>query len=124
MNTTTIDLQKTLAESTDVIAIYQLKFDRTTDMIRWLTTDQMKRMKHKIQLKNYELKYVTPAAGYGRLDDRGMLLENVFTEFNCCKPDDFCGHSLSVSDIVAVKDSDGVIYYYVDDIGFKKLDVA
>ena len=36
---TTIDLQKTLAESTDVIAIYQLKFDRTTDMIRWLTTD-------------------------------------------------------------------------------------
>ena len=94
-------------------------------MIRWLTTSQMKRMNKKIRLENYELKYVAPAAEYGRLDDRGTLLENVFTEFNISRPEDFSGHSLSVSDIVALKDSEGTIYYYVDDFGFRQLqDIA
>ena len=125
MTQTVVDLKTLLKDSTDVIAIFQLKFDRTTEMIRWLSTSQMRSMKKKIRLGNYELKYVAPAAEYGRLDDRGTLLENVFTVFNVSRPEDFRGHSLSVSDIVALKDSEGTIYYYVDDFGFKQLqDIA
>lgn len=119
------NMENILAASSDVIAIYQLKFDRTTDMIRFASTSQMLHMRKKIQLKNYELKYVTPTSAYGRPDDLCALLENVYAAFNISRPEDFSGHSLSISDIVALKGTDDIAYYYVDDIGFKNLkDIA
>lgn len=48
------------------------------------------------------------------------FLENVFEEFNVGKrPEDYNGHSLSVSDIVYV---DGHGYFYCDSRGFLKID--
>ena len=38
------------------------------------------------------------------------------------RPDDFRGHSISVSDIIAVKVNGEVSCHYVDAFGFKKLD--
>lgn len=50
-------------------------------------------------------------------------LEGIFDVFNLCRPQDFHGHSLSVSDIVQIIGSDleknG--YYYCDSFGWKKL---
>ncbi len=43
-------------------------------------------------------------------------LEQLFYIFNCQRPHDFKGHSLSVSDIIYL---DGK-YYYTDSIGFKE----
>ncbi len=45
-------------------------------------------------------------------------LENIFIKFNTEKPENFHGHSLSVSDIIVVKDNEKNEAYYVDTIGF------
>jgi len=45
-------------------------------------------------------------------------LEEIFFKFNIERPEDFTGHSLSVSDIVEV----GNKKYYVDSFGFKEID--
>ena len=48
-------------------------------------------------------------------------LEQLYQTFNINHPADFTGHSLSVSDIVALK-QDGVIScHYVDSVGYKEL---
>ena len=41
--------------------------------------------------------------------------------FNLNRPGDFTGHSLSVSDIVALKQDGVVSYHYCDSVGFKEL---
>lgn len=49
------------------------------------------------------------------------FLEDVFYAFNMSHPDDFVGHSLSVSDIVAIKRNNTVEFYFTDTIGFVHL---
>ena len=51
-------------------------------------------------------------------DDTITMLEDLFVIFNLRHPDDFSGHSLSVSDIVIL---DGK-KYYCEDFGWKALD--
>lgn len=41
--------------------------------------------------------------------------------FNISRPQDFEGHSLSVSDVIAIKRNGEVSVHYVDSIGFKEL---
>ena len=50
--------------------------------------------------------------------DVDRLLDKIFSTLNANRPSDFTGHSLSVSDIIVVGDE----AYYVNDIGFEKLD--
>ena len=40
---------------------------------------------------------------------------------NVERPEDFTGHSLSVSDVIALKRQNEVKYYYVDSVGFREL---
>ena len=49
-------------------------------------------------------------------------LEAFYVQFNINRPEDFRGHSLSVSDIVALKVGGVVSCHYVDSIGFKELE--
>ena len=53
-------------------------------------------------------------------DDVYDTLEDLFTIFNIKRPQDFKGHSMSVSDVVKLGDD----YYYVDGIGFKKINIG
>lgn len=45
------------------------------------------------------------------------ILNDIFTDFNIARPEDFKGHSLSVSDIIQLDDD----YYYVDSFGFAEV---
>ena len=51
-------------------------------------------------------------------------VEDVYTKFNLDHPEDFKGHSLSISDVVEVYESDLIDkgFYFCDHIGFKKID--
>ena len=49
------------------------------------------------------------------------ILEELFQVFNLSSPQDFEGHSLSVSDVIALKRNGEVSVPYVDSIGFKEL---
>ena len=46
-----------------------------------------------------------------------MYKRQVFVRFNLNRPEDFKGHSLSVSDVVVMADK----AYYVDTVGFQPL---
>ena len=45
------------------------------------------------------------------------ICDDIFTDFNIRRPEDFKGHSLSVSDIIQLEDK----YYYVDSFGFAEV---
>lgn len=58
----------------------------------------------------------------GEMEQKNIL-ENLFVIFNINHPEDFSGHSLSVSDLVALK-KDGNDYwywYYCDSYGWKEI---
>ena len=48
-------------------------------------------------------------------------LHALYQQFNFNPPKEFTGHSLSVSDIIALQEQNVISYYYVDDIGFQQL---
>ena len=48
-------------------------------------------------------------------------LEDVFAIFNLRHPMGFKGHSLSVSDVVGVVESDHVTYFFCDRVDFKRI---
>lgn len=49
------------------------------------------------------------------------MLESLFSRFNTERPQDFRWHSLSVSDVIALKLDGHVTCYYTDSFGFEKL---
>lgn len=48
-------------------------------------------------------------------------LEQIYTLFNTQHPQDFTGHSLSMSDVVELYDDKESSYHYVDRFGFKEI---
>lgn len=48
-------------------------------------------------------------------------LEAAYQKYNVDRPLDFTGHSLSVSDILAIKQNGEVSYHYCDSVGFREL---
>lgn len=52
----------------------------------------------------------------------GENLDRIYERFNLYHPDDFRGHSLSVSDVIVLhKDNRDLAYYYVDSFGFRQV---
>jgi len=49
------------------------------------------------------------------------VLNDLYYRFNADRPDDFCGHSMSISDVVAVKLNGDVSAHYVDRWGWTEL---
>lgn len=49
------------------------------------------------------------------------VLEDLYVDFNIHSPSNFRGHSLSVSDVVAVKRNGVIRCFYVDSVGFTAL---
>ena len=59
---------------------------------------------------------------YEGVTRKGTTLEDIFVRFNVDHPADFKGHSLSVSDVVMLWEETRWEAYYVDSIGFRKLE--
>ena len=98
----------------DMMAIYQLR----RDVMPELGFIGLDRLKSPPKKENYEAVY---AHGIRISEDVTQTLENLYYIFNQARPEDFKGHSLSVSDIVALKRDGVVSYYYCDSVGFKEL---
>lgn len=67
---------------------------------------------------NYDILYTGPIAC---AQNQSATLENLFEIFNINRPGDFTGHSLSVSDIIALKQDGVVSYHYCGNVGFQEL---
>ena len=112
--------------SSDKYGIYQLKHNPELDHLRFEGTESLKRMGitkdnfDVIKPENYELIYV------GELSElqeqtQGETLEAIYEQFNIAHPEDYRGHSLSVSDIVVLHQNGKNSAHFVDSFGFTRL---
>lgn len=95
----------------DMCFIYQLKEE--AERLLFLSSDKLRIMGEIVDKNNYELVYSE--------EYKGLDLKEIYTKFNISVPEDFKGHSLSVSDIVVLRRNGADWAYYVDDIGFKEV---
>lgn len=107
-----------LEHSKDAFAIYQLKDGEELRAYRFEGLDWLKSRDLLVERDNYNFVYTEPFTQYASQRDR---LEEIWERFNNDHPADFKGHSLSVSDIVAIKQNDVVTYHYCDSYDFKEL---
>lgn len=107
-----------LEHSKDGFAIYQLKDGDELRDYRFEGLDWLKSRDLLVERDNYNFVYTEPFTQYASQRDR---LEEIWERFNNDHPADFKGHSLSVSDIVAIKQNDVVTYHYCDSYDFKEL---
>jgi len=49
------------------------------------------------------------------------FLDVLFEKFNINRPDDFAGHSLSVSDMIVLNNHGKAIWYYCDSFGWENI---
>ena len=111
-------IQQFLASKEDSYAILQLRYSDETASERFMSLKSLEKMKLKPVFEHYEVTYVSPLPPY---EDRNEMLEKLYMQFNVSRPDDFKGHSLSVSDIIALRENGVVTCHFVDSIGFKEL---
>ena len=72
-------------------------------------------------IENYEILYRGNLPEGKRSVPQAELLEQLYQKFNCARPTDYCGHSLSVSDVIMLNQDGKISAHYVDSIGFKEL---
>ncbi len=99
------------------IEIYQIDIDKDVDRVAFMGTWMLERKSvRQINFSIYDLVY--------KCSTNCRNLEDVYEMFNLNHPEDFRGHSLSVSDIVKVTGyqdiEDG--HYFCDTFGWKRLD--
>ena len=110
------DVEKRFRENPeDGILIYQLRETAPVEL-HFASYDELKAPP---SAENYRAIYTQPLYDGG---SKGEVLEQTFEQFNLRRPADFYGHSLSVSDIVAIKRGPEVTYHYCDSFGFRQLE--
>ena len=100
--------------------IYQLIPDNELADYHFAPLDQLQSKGLAVEHKHYEPIYAMAMPTTETKQDQ--LLEGIFHAFNVNRPDDFKGHSLSVSDIIALKVNGEVSFHYVDSFGFRRLE--
>lgn len=111
-------MQAFLDSATDQYAILQLRRSEDTVYERFSSMRELERMGLEPNIDHYEVVYTAPLRPY---KDQNTMLEELYEKFNVSRPEDFTGHSLSVSDIVALRENGAVSCHYVDSVGFKEL---
>jgi len=98
-------------------AIYQVNRDDPQN-VRFMNLDWLQSHNLAVDRNNYDLIYTAPLNGSGSTMEQ---LETLYKQFNLQKPVDFHSPSLSVSDIVAIKQDGKVSCHYCDSVGFTEI---
>lgn len=110
--------QAFLSPEGDCFAIYQIKDGSTQIPLRFMGLEWLNEQGVSVERTNYELIYTGQLLIGGSTQQK---LESLYEEFNLHHPADYHSPSLSVSDIVAVKQNGMVSCYYCDSIGFQEI---
>ena len=102
----------------DCFAIYQLKQTDDLRNIRYEGLERLKSSGQEVQHSNYDLVYTAPLTSPGSTPEQ---LDRLYEQFNLEKPPDFHSPSMSVSDIVAIRQGGRLSCYYCDRIGFEQI---
>ena len=109
--------QAFLSQNRDCFAIYQVSRDDPQN-VRFMNLDWLKSHNISIDRSNYDLIYTAPLRESGTVPEQ---LEKLYQQFNLEKPVDFHSPSMSVSDIVAIKQDGKVSCHYCDSVGFTQI---
>ena len=81
---------------------------------QFMGVESAQKLGYSIDGKDYRMVYAAPWTPTVTLDD-------IFERFNINRPNDFHGHSLSVSDVIVINRTAETKAYYVDSFGFEEL---
>ena len=109
--------QAFLSHEGSCFAIYQVSRDDPQN-VRFMNLDWLQSHNLAVDRNNYDLIYTAPLNGSGSTMEQ---LETLYEQFNLQKPVDFHSPSLSVSDIVAIKQDGKVSCHYCDSVGFTEI---
>ena len=109
--------QAFLAHEGSCFAIYQVSRDDPKN-VRFMNLDWLQSHNLAVDRSNYDLIYTAPLNGSGSTMEQ---LETLYEQFNLQKPVDFHSPSMSVSDIVAIKQDGKVSCHYCDSVGFTEI---
>lgn len=113
------DTEKLFLENPqDAFLIYQIRRGGELDAYRFMNYDYLQSKDVTPERGGYDAIYTGGFMDYGNARTN---LDMIYQRFNVDHPADFKGHSLSVSDIVALKQNGVVSCHYVDSIGFREL---
>ena len=109
--------QAFLSQNRDCFAIYQVSRDDPQN-VRFMNLDWLKSHDISIDRSNYDFIYTAPLRESGTVPEQ---LEKLYQQFNLEKPVDFHSPSMSVSDIVAIRQDGKVSCHYCDSVGFTQI---
>lgn len=104
-----------LSHEGDCFAIYQVKDSDELRDIRFEGLEWLNSIGRKVDRDNYDLAYTAPLAPSSQ---NGSVLDELYYQFNNEHPADYHRPSMSVSDIVVLKQAGAVSCHYVDSFGF------
>jgi len=102
------------AEKVRTYDIYQLKDFSGRRDYAFEPLDRLYEQGRKVDMQNYDKVYS------GAMFP-GENLESIYTRFNVDRPEDFRGHSLSVSDVVVIRQNGQETAHYCDSFGFSEV---
>lgn len=94
--------------------IYQIIRGGVMDNYKFMRMDYVEASGGKVDKTGYRLVYMD------RLE-AGETLDSLYEKFNLYHPADYTGHSLSVSDMVVLRQDGKLRAYYVDSFGFAEV---
>lgn len=94
--------------------IYQITKGSSGEEYLFLGTEFIR--EHGLEVSGQDYSLV-----YSGMAEPGETLDSLYEKFNLFRPEDFTGHSLSVSDVIVWNDGKEKKAYYVDSYGFKEL---
>lgn len=104
----------------DCYGIYQVRNSVEYHTLRFASLAELQHMDQNVSKDHYDLVYT------GNLPekdsrDTSQILEDLYVRFNLDHPEDFQGHSMSISDVVILKQNGRMTAWYTDSFGFEKL---
>ena len=102
------------AEGLATYELFQIKEGTNGQAYQFMGMDFVKKNKLVVDKNDYESVY------RGEIRE-GETLDTLYEKFNLYHPDDFAGHSMSVSDVIVIEKEHEKTAYYVDSFGFTKV---
>ena len=110
--------QAFLSQNRDCFAIYQVKPTDELRDIRYEGMDWLRSIGQAVKRENYDLVYTAPLEP---CNSPQAAVEQLYHQFNNDHPADYHHTSMSVSDIVAIKQDGKVSCHYCDSSGFTQI---
>ncbi len=110
--------QAFLSQNRDCFAIYQVKHTDELHDIRYEGMDWLRSIGQAVKRENYDLVYTAPLES---CNSPQAAVEQLYNQFNNDHPADYHHPSMSVSDIVAIKQDGKVSCHYCDSVGFTQI---